>query len=132
MLIRTTFLTLYHWKQIYCTYFDQDHVLIVIWLDYECDWVLYNTCNYKTIVGSELTSSIFHQIYNKNKIFKTAQHAPWMSKHEIFGIVYRLSFLGMKSWRCQFWVSFLPNMKINEKSITRTRMNWMWIFNTRR
>jgi hypothetical protein len=35
MLIRTTFLTLYHWKQIYCDYFDQDHVLIVIWLDYK-------------------------------------------------------------------------------------------------
>jgi hypothetical protein len=35
LLIRTPFLTLYHWKQIYCDYFDQDHVLIVIWLDYE-------------------------------------------------------------------------------------------------
>jgi hypothetical protein len=58
MLIRTTFLTLYHWKQIYWNYFDQDHVLIVIWLDYLDKCYQWDSDNYINVKNSVLAASL--------------------------------------------------------------------------
>jgi hypothetical protein len=51
MLIRTTFHIFYHRERVYCDYFDQDHVLIVIWLDYLWYYKKLSTASSATMIG---------------------------------------------------------------------------------